>query len=344
MSASSRQHHLNDASWKPHWFYRAWILAALTIFTGCTPPNPNASPLQLPTRAHRTPTPTLLDAKIYYEAALAYQKAGDTENALQAFTWAIRLEPTSTSAYVGRGAVYLAQGKLYLALADADRALKIDQDNAAAHALRGESLRLQGRGRSASRAFDRALALNPTLSAETFQSRWLAARATPDSNRLLALGGEYADAHPEDPLRHYYRGWAFIELGAPRVAISILVEGIEAASDPPALLWFTLGQAYAANNSWREAVASFEVCRALVQADDTSLKLHSTQPIPSLFAALGRAYLGAGRCADAEMMLKYAAETGNLDAAYDTALEEARVCQTPTPAATPYLTTTPSTP
>ena len=68
------------------------------------------------------------------------QEAGNTEGALQSFTWAIQRAPNFASAYVARGTVYLAQGRLRLALADADTALAINPSIAAAHALRGETL------------------------------------------------------------------------------------------------------------------------------------------------------------------------------------------------------------
>jgi len=313
------------------------------LLAACAPPI--ATPERLPTRAITpvppTPTPFPISAQNYYEEGLARQEAGDTEGAVQSFTWAIQLSPDFALAYVARGTAYLAQGKLHRSLADADTALEADPASAAAYALRGETLRLLGRARPALEAFDQALALDPTLKAETFRSRWLAARTAHYASRLLALSREYTDFHPGDPLRHYYRGWALIELGTPGVAIDTLVEGIEATPDPPALLWFTLGQAYVANHSWQEATTSLETARTLVQAGDTSLAIHSDQPIADLFGALGRAYLGAGRCVDAETVLEYAIAVGAPASEYAAALEEARLCQTPTPTATPYPTVTP---
>ena len=149
------------------------------------------------------------------------------EGALQSFTWAIQRAPNFASAYVARGTVYLAQGRLRLALADADTALAINPSIAAAHALRGETLRLLGRARRALEAFDQALTLDPALEPETFRSRWLAACATHDANLLLTLSREYATARPADPLRHYYSGWMLIESDRLYPAIRILVKGID---------------------------------------------------------------------------------------------------------------------
>ncbi len=327
--------------------YLISLCLVLLLLAACASPSATpATPERLPTRAITptlTPTPTLfsVSAQTYYEEGLAHQEAGDTAEALQSFTWALQLAPDLAPAYVARGAVYLAQGKPRSALAEADAALEADPTSAPAYALRGETLRLLARPRRALETFDQALALDPGLKAETLRSRWLAARAAYDASRMRSLSREYAAAHPDDPLRHYYRGWASIELGSPDIAISTLIKGIEATPDPPALLWFALGQAYAENGFWQEAVSSSEAARALVQAGDTSLVVHSDQPIADLFGLLGWAYLGVGRCADAEMMLEYAISIGAPASRYTAALREACLCQTPTPTITPYLTVTP---
>lgn len=320
--------------------------ASLLLLTGCADPFANSQ--RLPTRAI-TPAPTLTPTltpfsiafRSYYEEGLVRQRAGDAEGALRSFTWAIQQKPDFAPAYVARGSVYVSQGKYTLALADADAALEADPTSASAYTLRGEVLRLAGRGRQALEAFDQALALQPSLKPETFRSRWLAARAARDGVRLVLLGREYAAAHRDDPLRYYYEGWALIEKDVPTIATRVLVEAIAGSPAPPAVLWFTLGHAYAATGSWHEAVTTFEAARALVEVGDTSLSAHSDQPVTDLFLALGRAYLGAGRCVDAETMVDYAIAVGVPGSEQRETLEEARACQTPTPTATPYPTTTP---
>jgi tetratricopeptide (TPR) repeat protein len=321
------------------------FLCGLLLSSGCASPSVTSTASQrLPTRAP-TPTPTVtpfaISAWTYYEEGLTRQRVGDAEGALQSLTWAIQRAPDFAPAYVARGSVYLAQEELDLALVEADAALEI-APSGAAHALRGETLRLLDRPRAALEAFDQALELDTTSSTETFRSRWLAVRTIHDTVRLSSLSREYVNAHPGDLWGHYYQGWAFIELGTPGVAINTLVKGIESTPDPPALLWFALGQAYAMDRHWQEAVTALEATRALVQAGDTSLALHSDQPIVDLFSALGQAYLGVGRCADAETALEYAISIGAPASKNAAALEEARICQTPTPTITPYPTTTPS--
>jgi tetratricopeptide (TPR) repeat protein len=261
---------------------------------------------------------------------------------MQYFDWAIEVDPGFAPAYVARGAVYLAQGRLGLALGDADSAIAADPDAASAYALRGEVLRLMGFYTQASQAFERATDLEPMLDADLFSSRWLAARASGDNARMLILSQDYFEGHPDDPLRYYYRGWAFISSGHPQLSIVLLIEGIDSSSDPPALLWFALGHAYIENHSWQEAVTSLEIAGDLIRTGDTSLEIHSEEPLADFFGAMGRAYLGVGRCADAETVLEHAIAIGASDSEYAALLAESHLCMTPTPSPTPYPTTTPS--
>jgi tetratricopeptide (TPR) repeat protein len=262
--------------------------------------------------------------------------------ALRSFDGALRLDPGFALAYVARGRVHLVQGEARLAVADANAALEIAPKAVEAHRLRGEALRQLKRYRLAYEALEQAATLDPGLRSDTFQSRWLSARAERDGARLLALSQEYAAAHPEDDLRSYYRGWALIESGAPLDAVRILVQDIENAADPPALLWFTLAHAYLAGQAPEHAVVACETARALVEAGDTSIGAHADEPIAELFSLLGQAYLAGGRCVDATTMLEYAEAIGAPRSRVGIALEQARLCLTPTPTATPYPTTTPS--
>jgi tetratricopeptide (TPR) repeat protein len=325
---------------------RLSLLLAMIVLAGCcvdpTVPSSPLSPLRLPTRIPTTVTPAPVGAQVYYEAGLACRQRGDVTCAMQYFDWAIEVDPEFAPAYVARGSVYLAQERLILALDDADRAIAADPDAASAYALRGEVLRLLGFYTQASQAFEQAVGLDPTLEEDLFSSRWLAACASDDSGRLLVLSRDYFENHPGDPLRYYYRGWAFISSGHSELAIHLLIEGIEGSSDPPALLWFALGYAYMDNNSWQEAVISLETAGELIRAGDTSLEIHSERPLVDFFGAMGRAYLGVGRCADAEMMIEHAIALGAPASEYAALLRESRLCMTPTPTPTPYPTTTPS--
>lgn len=315
------------------------VLLCCLVLAACGSPAPASE--RLPTRAPaKVARAAVEDAKLfaisaeeYYEQGVERQRTGDAQGALQHLTWALRRDPARARTYVARGSVYLGREDGERALSDADAALGIEL-SADALLLRGEALRLLGRHSEALVAFDGALEHNPDLRDETFNSRWLTAREAADPVRLAAVGEEYAAAHPDDPLRHYYQSWALIESGATMDAVGLLVDGIRGADRTPALLWYALGQAYVGEEAWPQAVRAFETTRTLVQAGDASLGLHAEQPVADLFVALGKAYLAAGRCTDAQTMLAYAGSIGAPASAYMPALQEARICPTPTPRAT----------
>lgn len=313
------------------------VLLGCLLLTACTSSAPTQTPIganqQLPTRLP-TPTPTAtpfaLSAADYLRHGLEHHRLGNLNGARRCFTWAIQMDPRFAPAYVSRGALYLAKDDLDRALQDAQAALEIEH-TAGAYRLQGEVLRAMGRYERSLQAFDQALARESDLREETFRSRWRAARALEDADRLTALGAEYASAHPEDPLRDYYLAWGGYQSQAYEGVIERLVAAIGDTSDQPAILWYLLGRSYAEIDAWSEAVTSLEAARVLVEAGDATMAVHTDQPIGDLFVALGRAYLGAGRCADAETMLAHGLSAGASISEHLNALEEARICQTPTP-------------
>lgn len=329
---------------------RAAVLALLGLSallpTGCAV---SIWPPALPTRAYTpvplptpTNTPWAVPARAYYQEGLTRQNLGDLDGAITSFSAALRLRPGMGTAYVSRGGVYLALGEHRQALADAEAALALDPSDASAVMLRAETLRLMGSARSALAAFDEALALDPSLRVASYRSRWLAAEAAGDPERQMALSREYARQQPDDGMRFFYSGWALIEAGRPLSATAVLIEGTGRPTTVLALLWYALGCAHSASSAWPEAVIAFETARALAEAGDSSIGLHSVQPLADLYGMLGRAYLSAGRCLDAQSALERAAALDRAGSGYGAFAVQARQCQTPTPLPTPYPTTTPS--
>jgi len=321
------------------------ILLACLAFSACSRARPEETPAwqaRLPTRLP-TPTPTVtpfaISAEAYYELGLERQRKGDREEARRFFTWALERDPAFAQAYASRGSVALAEGDLDGALRDAEAALDIEP-LAGAYVIRGEVLRQWGRSGRALEAYRRAVAMDPALWDATFQSRWEAAREQGAVDEMKDLASGFAERRTEDPLRFYYCGLAFLEAGEQEEAIEVLIEGLEGSSEQTALFWYLLGQAYTAMDAWQEAVVSMETARNMLEQNDTSMLVHTERPVADLFAALGRAYLGAYRCGDAELMLSYAISVGAPEADVRDALERARICPTATPIS--FATATPS--
>jgi Flp pilus assembly protein TadD len=67
----------------------------------------------------------------------AYLDQNDYEQAITAFSEAIRLDPGNAQAYGSRGLAYYRQGKYERAIADYDRAIELDSNNPVAYTQRG---------------------------------------------------------------------------------------------------------------------------------------------------------------------------------------------------------------
>jgi tetratricopeptide (TPR) repeat protein len=74
-----------------------------------------------------------------------YRKMGRYDRALADFNRAIELNPEDATALGGRGETYRAMGRYEEALADFDRGLELDPEDAWALAGRGDTYRAMGR-------------------------------------------------------------------------------------------------------------------------------------------------------------------------------------------------------
>ncbi|MCS7178402.1 MAG: tetratricopeptide repeat protein [Anaerolineae bacterium] len=297
-----------------------WLLA----FTGCAAGLPSATPSPLPPSPLPTATP---DPAIFYEQGLACQQAGDWECARLAFSRTLELNPGFAFAYRARAAVYLALGDGPMALRDAQTAIMLVPEDAEAYILLGEILRRAFHDPlQALDAYDAAVQRDPALAPVLFPVRWECAVVAARSDRMAELAAEYARLHPDDPMRMYYRGRALLAHRASRIAIQVVGETIQ-QEEGLAALWFVLGEAYAADGAWREAVICYEQARALMTAGDPSLQAVSRNPAATLALALGTAYLYAGRCGDAEAVFRYAQALGSDRPDLPTLIGQAMICQ-----------------
>lgn len=305
---------------------RAFIfLVALSLLAGCTGWPQAATPTASPSPVPPSPTPTP-DPVALYETGLAHQRAGEWEQAAFYFSQALQLRPDLAPAYQARGAVYLALGEAERALQDAQIAVSLAPDSPEAHALLGEVLR---RGFSdpaqALKAYDEAVRLNPALAPALFRARWECAEAAGLTDRMAQLALEQAREYPS-PMSAYYKGRALLAAGARRAAIEVVGKAI-GEGNSLAALWFVLGDAYAADSAWPQALTCYEEAQRLTEAGDPSLGAVLARPDQALLLALGTAYLHVGRCAEAEEALRRAAALGADHPDLPTLIGRAMTCQ-----------------
>jgi tetratricopeptide (TPR) repeat protein len=293
------------------------------------------SPLRLPTRIPATATPTPIGPQVYHEAGLDYRAAGLVDEAIEAFDRALEADPEFAPAYLERAIIYLLRDDPDAALADIQASIHADPENATAHALLAELLRQEfDDPLQALSAYEMAVRLDPALAPITFQGRWQCAVESAQADRMLNLSSEYVNAHPDDPLKSYYRALAFGAAGSSSSALDMLSEALE--EEDVAALWLALGDAYAELGSWDHAATCYEQARSLTEGGDDSIALISDNPPATLSRSLGTAYVYIGRCSDARNLLNHAAAVGQEWPEYHTLLGRAMICLTPTPTPTPY--------
>lgn len=302
------------------------------------PPRPSPTWGPMPTRAV-TPEPLETPDLTALHRALLRR---DLVSAERAWTDALVLVSTlPEGAYPDKSELFRAGARLALMqnnLTDAEerirRVIRVAPTDARAWSLLGVVLDRAGDTGGAKQALDTALALDLTLAPELFSEQWAIARALQDSDALVALADLYSLHNPDTQLEPYYRGEALLAIGDHRGAIEVLVGALTEEPTAPALLWYTLGNAYLAGDAYREAAMVLEVAAVEVAGGDTSLTLVTDDAIIDLNVRLARAYLATQRCAEAEDIFR---RLSSQDPDLQQWLDEAITCQTPTPTLTPWI-------
>ncbi len=214
------------------------------------------------------------------------------------------------------------------------RAIGLDPASAEAWSLLGVVLRRLGNDASADHALGIAEALDPALAPALFDDRWRAAVALGNAAGLTALAESYVAEHPDSQLAPHYRATALLAAGDPVAAVDLLVAGLRDEPGAPALVWYTLGEAYLAAHGYAEAAVVLESAAGKVARGDTTLTYVTADPITALNQRLARAYLEIGSCREAESIYRRL-----MVAQPDLApwVEKAVICQTPTPTLTPWI-------
>jgi tetratricopeptide (TPR) repeat protein len=190
-----------------------------------------ADALDAPPPPARTPPPPARSAADYVAQGDAYREAEEYQQAAEAYTEALRLDPGNAAAYAGRGRAYNGLGEHQRAIADSEQAMKLDPRHALAYFVRGAAYGKLGEHQRAIADFDRAIALDPQ-DALAYFNRGLAynnlseyQRAIADLDRAIALDPQFA-------LAYYNRGIAYHSLGEHQRAIADYEQCLQRSNDP----------------------------------------------------------------------------------------------------------------
>lgn len=314
-----------------------------TIRVQATLPPAQPSPpwALLPTRAPiptETPIPTTTPEAANELRMMQLALVRDAFKLAEAAWEEARRVTPEDSPYIGHvtreGArLALLQGDIDTAETRAWDAVRVSAQEAQTWALAGVILARQGEPQVAEAALRMAESLDPGLAPDVFADRWRTARQAGDVDRMTALAQMYSAREPENALGFYYRAAAMLASRQTEAGFHHLLMQLHAEPNSPAVLWYTLGEAYLAQRAYNEALIVFDVARVRFNAGDLSLYLASDDPPRDINLNRGRALVGINdpeQCVQAETLLNRWNAPADI-------IARARLCQTPTPTLTPWI-------
>jgi tetratricopeptide (TPR) repeat protein len=202
-----------------------------------------------------------LSARDWFDKGYALGIAGRYQEAIEAYTKAIELDPNFALAYSDRSADYIYLGNHWQALRDCDRAIELDPKLAGAYINRGVAYENLGDYKQAIRNYDKAIELDPKI-ANAYNNRGFAyyelgdhRQAIRDYERAIELDPRYAWAYTN-------RGAAYGELGDYRQAIRDCDKAIEL--DPKyAKAYYNRGVAYGLLKNFEQAINDLKIAARL---------------------------------------------------------------------------------
>jgi len=178
-------------------------------------------------------------------------------NATAAETAAVEKQiPTTADGWSSRGAHFLATGKMDEAVADFDKAVKLDPDHALAWANRGVALAWKKQNEQALDSLDKAAAINPRL-AYIFNGRALVLQNQGDLGGAIAALGRSIDLLENNLWAHGRRAGILM----------LQRDYTKALADADAILKVQPGQQFAQNLRWRAQAGAGDFKGALATVD-----------------------------------------------------------------------------
>lgn len=177
------------------------------------------------------------NSEAYYHRGTAHYGLGQTGLSLQDYDSALRINPQNVAVLVDRAGIYAAQSRYDLAITDLDAAIAIKPDSASAFYNRGYAHFAKREYEQAIADYGQAIALDPKM-ANAFNNRCLVrtilgkdlVRALADCDTALKLAPLSLNVRAT-------RGFVFLKLGDPQLAVHEYDAVLELAPDRPVALY-----------------------------------------------------------------------------------------------------------
>ncbi|WP_310411869.1 tetratricopeptide repeat protein [Chamaesiphon sp. OTE_8_metabat_110] len=159
------------------------------------------------------------DSYAYEGRGIAKLSGKDYQGAIADLDRAIKINPNLSNAYNGRGSAKLAVGDNQGAIADFDRVIKINPNYAETYVSRGTAKLNQGEKKEAIADLDRAIQINPN-SADAYMHRGTAKSDLGDNKGANADYDRAVKINPNYDAAYFFRGTAKLNQGEKKGAIA----------------------------------------------------------------------------------------------------------------------------
>lgn len=149
----------------------------------------------------------------YINEASEHYASQDYSAAIKSFTKAIKVDPKSTQAYLGRGYSYQNLRQHNEAIKDFDKAVQLDPELAEAYVARGRSYRDSFENQKAIEDFSRAIQLDPRFVEAYIDRGWTYFLNADDLEKVIDDLDTALEIEPNSLLAYKYRGVAYMDVG-----------------------------------------------------------------------------------------------------------------------------------
>jgi tetratricopeptide (TPR) repeat protein len=139
-------------------------------------------------------------ASAYNNRGSGYIKKGQLDRAIADYDKAIKLDPDVAMAYYNRGETYGKKGELDRAIADYDKAIALDPNDADAYNNRGLIYARKGEGDPAIADYDKAIKLDPNIAAAYRNRALVFYFGEGEVDQAIADFRKVLEINPSDPV------------------------------------------------------------------------------------------------------------------------------------------------